>query len=173
MAISLYDVSVATYLQILGATRRFLEKSRTHFEQTGGDLDDLVETRLYPDMAPLRFQLIAVKHHSLGALQAVRSGSFSPPPGLPDLNYGDLEKLVSETRDELKGFSREDVDALEGGEVVFQIGANRIPFTAQDFILSFSLPNFYFHATTAYDILRSKGAPIGKRDFMGRLRIKP
>ena len=62
--------------------------------------------------------------------------------------------------------------ALEGKDVTFQIRDTKIPFTAEGFVQSFSLPNFYFHATTAYDILRSKGVPLGKRDFLGRMRLK-
>ena len=64
------------------------------------------------------------------------------------------------------------MNALEGGEVVFQIQDFKMPFTAEGFLMSFSLPNFYFHATTAYDILRSKGVPLGKRDYMGQMRMK-
>ena len=64
------------------------------------------------------------------------------------------------------------INALEGGSMVFEMGDRKIPFTTEDFLMSFSLPNFYFHAATTYDILRMKGAPLGKRDFMGRLRIK-
>jgi hypothetical protein len=56
--------------------------------------------------------------------------------------------------------------------MIFEIRGTRIPFTAEGFVTSFSLPNFYFHATTAYDILRSRGAPLGKRDFLGRMRLK-
>ena len=56
--------------------------------------------------------------------------------------------------------------------MVFQLRDRQIPFTAENFVLSFSLPNFYFHATTAYDILRTKGVPLGKRDFLGHLRLK-
>jgi uncharacterized protein len=64
------------------------------------------------------------------------------------------------------------VNALEGKDVTFKVRDMTMPFTAEDFLLSFSLPNFYFHATTAYDILRLKGVPLGKRDFMGRMRLK-
>jgi hypothetical protein len=64
------------------------------------------------------------------------------------------------------------VNALVGRDVAFQFGDRKLPFTAEEFLMSFSLPNFFFHATTAYDILRHKGVPLGKRDFMGRLRIK-
>ena len=72
----------------------------------------------------------------------------------------------------LEALKPDDVNALEGKDVAFQFGETKIPFVAETFLLSFSLPNFHFHATTAYDILRSRGVPIGKRDYMGRLRIK-
>jgi hypothetical protein len=61
---------------------------------------------------------------------------------------------------------------MEGKDVVFEIGGRKMPFTAEGFLMSFSLPNFYFHAATAYDILRMKGVPLGKRDFMGQMRMK-
>ena len=57
-------------------------------------------------------------------------------------------------------------------DMAFQFADNRLPFTVQDFLLSFSNPNVFFHAATAYDILRMRGMPLGKRDFMGRLRMK-
>ena len=72
----------------------------------------------------------------------------------------------------VEGEDQATTNALEGREVTFQFRDRQIPFSAEGFVLSFSLPNFYFHAATAYDILRSRGAPIGKRDFIGELRIK-
>jgi uncharacterized protein len=171
MAISFYDVSVASYLQILGAASGFLAKGRAHFEKSGVDLSQVVETRLYPDMLPLRFQVVSVAHHSLGAIQAIEAGVFRPP-ATADQSYADLEKLVADTRSALQAYKREAIDALEGRDVVFKLGERSMPFVARDFVLSFSLPNFYFHAATAYDILRMKGVPIGKRDFMGAPRMK-
>ena len=79
--------------------------------------------------------------------------------------------LTGETLDALKAMSPDDVNGLAGGTLLFKIGGNEIPFTAENFALSFSLPNFYFHAPTAYDILRSKGDPLGKRDFLGALKM--
>ena len=63
-------------------------------------------------------------------------------------------------------------EPLREVEPFFQLGERQLPFTAVGFMSSFSLPNFYFHATTAYDILRSKGVPLGKRDYLGRMRLK-
>jgi hypothetical protein len=171
MAISLYDVSVGTYLQILGAASGFLAKGREHCEKNGIDLKQVVETRLVPDMLPFRFQVVAVAHHSLGAIQGVEAGVFRPPT-VPDLDYPGLEKLVADARTGLLAYKREAIEALEGKDVQFKLGERGMPFIARDFLLSFSLPNFYFHATTAYDMLRMKGVPIGKRDFMGVPRIK-
>ena len=80
--------------------------------------------------------------------------------------------MVTEARDALSAMTPDAVNALIGRDVMFQAGERKLPFTAEGFLMSFSLPNFYFHATTAYDILRHKGVPLGKRDFMGRMRMK-
>ena len=172
MAFSLYDATVANYLQILGAVGGFLDKGLTHFREKGIDPAEIVETRLAPDMLPLRFQIISVAHHSRGAIEAAKNGVFVPQSGKPDLDYAALQALVTEARDELSVLTPEAVDALVGRDVTFKVGDRALPFTAEGFLMSFSLPNFFFHAITAYGILRHKGAPLGKRDFMGRLRLK-
>lgn len=172
MAFSLYDATVANYLQILGAVGGILEKSLTHFREKGVDPAEVVETRLAPDMLPFRFQIVSVAHHSRGAIEAANTGVFVPPSGRPDLDYAALQALVTEARNELAALTPEAVNALAGRDIVFKLGERALPFTAEGFLMSFSLPNFFFHATTAYDILRHKGAPLGKRDFMGKLKLK-
>lgn len=172
MAFSLYDATVANYLQILGAVGGFLEKSLTHFREKGLDPGEIVEARLTPDMLPLRFQIVSVAHHSRGAIEAAKTGVFAPSAGKPDLDYAALQALVTEARHELSALTPEAVDALAGRDVIFKLGERALPFTSEGFLMSFSLPNFFFHATTAYDILRHKGAPLGKRDFMGRMKLK-
>jgi len=171
MAASLYDISVASYLQALGGVSGFLEKGRVYCQENSIDLAQVVETRLREDMLSFRFQVLAVVHQSLGALKGMQAGVFKPPASLPDLDYAGLQAQVAAARDELSHADRASVDALEGKEVIFRIGDRSVPFTAENFVLSFSLPNLYFHATTAYDILRMKGAPLGKRDFLGQLRV--
>jgi hypothetical protein len=172
MATALYDLSVANYLQTLGAVSGFLNEGLAHFQANNVNLNEIVETRLAPDMLPLRFQIQSVGHHSLGAIEGVRSGLFQPPPPIPALDYAGLQKLVADASDALQRLTPAEVNAFEGKDVTFQLGNFKLPFTAEGFILSFSLPNFYFHATTAYDILRMKGAPIGKRNYMGQMRLK-
>ena len=172
MSISLYDVSVATYLQVLGGVTGFLEKGKVHCEDRGMALGEIVATSLYPDMLPFRFQVVSVVHHSLGAIKGLQAGSFSPWGGPPDADYAELQQMVRDAREELAALKTDDINALEGKDMFFGMGDRKIPFTAENFVMSFSLPNLFFHATTAYDILRQKGVPIGKRDFTGPLRIK-
>jgi hypothetical protein len=97
---------------------------------------------------------------------------FTPPSAKQDLDYAALQALVREARDELSVLRPEAVNALLGHDLTFRVGDRTLTFTAEGFLMSFSLPNFFFHATTAYDILRQKGAPLGKRDFMGKLTLK-
>lgn len=172
MAFSLYDASVANYLQTLGAVGGFLRKARTHFEEQGIDPEEIVETRLYPDMLPFRFQIVSVAHHSRGAIEGIQKGLFTPNKGAPDLSYPNLQAMIGEAGDFLSALTPDAVNALGSRDVIFQSGERKVPFIGEGFLMSFSLPNFYFHATTAYDILRHKGVPLGKRDFMGQLRVK-
>src|ERR1700755_1048686 len=172
MAFALYDATVANYLQILGSVGGYLDKSLTHFRDKGVDPAKMVEARLSPDMPPLRFHIASVANHSHAAMDAAKNGVFPPPSAKPDLDYAGLQALVTEARDELAALKPDAVNALVGRDVTFKVGDRALPFTAEGFLMSFSLPNFFFHAATAYDILRHNGAPLGKRDFIGRLNLK-
>jgi hypothetical protein len=173
MAISLYDASVLSYLQILDAAQGVLQKGRAWAEPNGVDPEDLVEARLVGDMHPLRFQLQQVAFHSTGAIEAMRSGVLAFGGPRPQHDYGGLQALVSDAVAQLRALDPAEVDGFEGKAVAFRVpGKDDRVFTAEGFLLSFSLPNFHFHATTAYDILRQRGVPLGKLDFMGALRLK-
>jgi len=172
MSTSLYDMSVATYLQTLGAVAGYLDKGLAFCTDKGIDTNEIVEFKLFEDMLPFRFQIVSVAHHSLGAVEGMKSGAFAPPRPMEPLDYRGLQKLIGDAIAGLQRVTPADINAIEGREVVFRARDRQVPFTTEAFVLSFSLPNFYFHATTAYDILRTKGVPLGKRDFMGQLRIK-
>src|SRR4051794_41431780 len=101
MAFSLYDASVANYVQILGAISGCLDKSLAHFREKGVDPAEIVETRLAPDMLPLRFQIVSVAHHSRGAMEAARNGVFVPSAGKPGLDYAPLPGLGTGARQEI------------------------------------------------------------------------
>lgn len=173
MTISLYDVTVGQYLQIVDAAAGFLERGLKHCGDEGANPDDLVGKRLTGDMLPLAFQVSSIAHHSIGAIEAVQSGVFKATggPAMPE-TYAGLIKLIADTQAALRALTPEAVNALAGKDVTFEFGPTKMPFTAEGFLLSFSLPNFYFHASTAYDVLRANGVPLGKRYFLGALKLK-
>ena len=168
MMLSLYDATVPTFLRILEAVSGFLEKGRAHCESSGIDLDEMVDMRLYPDMFPFRFQVFSVAHHSLGALRGVQAGVFRPPQPAEE-DYADLQRMVADAREGLQALTPDAVNALAGNDLIFEGRSFKLQFSAEDFLQMFSMPNFYFHATTAYDMLRMKGTPIGKMDFLGNV----
>jgi uncharacterized protein len=172
MTMSLYDATVPSFLQALTGVAGFLEKGRVHLTEKGVDLQEIVDTRLYPDMLPFWFQISSVAHHTQDAIEGVRAGAFAPGGAQPPLTYADLQKLVAAAAAALKALSPAEVNAMAGKDVIFSVGERKMPFTAEGFLLSFSIPNLHFHATTAYDILRMKGVPLGKRDYLGGMRLK-
>jgi hypothetical protein len=170
MATSLYDLTVPTYLQTVSAVGGFLDRAAQHCAETGADPDDFMEARLIADMAAFNFHGEVVPHHSVSALEAIRTGVFDPPALVLPTRFADLQAMIAEAETALAAFSPDEVNSWAGKDLDLQIGPRRLRFTAETFILSFSLPNVHFHATTAYAILRMKGVPIGKRDYEGRLR---
>ena len=134
-----------------------MNKAKVHFEETGTDLEDIVQARLYEDMAPFSFQVFSIVHHSVGALNALKSGEFGPPNMPENLDFAALHSLLEEAVNDLKNFTADEIDACSEQEVLFKMGSIEWPFSSESFILSFSLPNFYFHVTTMYDMLRMRG----------------
>ncbi len=171
MSISLYELSAGSYLQIVPAMGGLLNKAAEHFSEQGTDLDDLLDARLHPDMLPLRFQILSVVHHSIDVFDAIRGGVFGPGGYDASMNFATVRERVADAVKALTALDVDEVNALSGKPIAFVMGDLNLPFTAENFVLSFSLPNMYFHAATTYDILRHRGLPLGKRDFMGKLRI--
>jgi hypothetical protein len=172
MSISLYTATVLNYLQILKAVSGLLEKAETFCVEKGIEPPDIIQARLAPDMLPFAYQVKSTVVHSLGAIEGVRRGVFSPDMSTPPDNFPALKTRIAETHTALEAIEPSEIDAFIGRDMRFAFGDRHMDFTAENFLLSFSQPNFYFHATTAYDILRWKGMPIGKRHFTGPLRIK-
>ncbi len=171
MAITLYDASAALFAQTLGAVEGFLRFGLKHFEEKGIDPAEIVETRLFSDMLPFRYQIQAAIGHSVGAIEGAEAGEFKPPYGGPG-DYASLQKEIADAVAKLKSYTPAAINALEGKDVVFNLGDRKLPFTGENFLLTFSLPNFHFHCTTAYDILRMKGVPLGKRNYVGQPKLK-
>ena len=172
MAISLYDASVLSYLQLLDAAKGFLQKGRDWCEANGVDPEEVVQDKLFDDMRPFGFQVYQMGFHSAGAMAAIRDGVLEMVRGTPT-DYAGLQAIVAKAAADLRALDPAEVNSWEGRDVAFRVpGKDDRMFTAEGFLLSFSLPNFHFHAATAYDILRRRGAPLGKLDFMGALRLK-
>jgi hypothetical protein len=172
MTISFYDLSAATFLQTVSAVGGFLGRAAGRCAETGADPDDLVNARLIDDMAPLHFQIEALAHHSVWGMEAVKTGVFDPPALVGPQPFADLQAMIDRAARALAALAPDEVNRWAGKDLDLQIGPRRLAFTSETYILSFALPNFHFHAVTAYDILRARGAPIGKRDYEGRLRTR-
>lgn len=172
MPISLYAATVPNYLQTLEAVGGLLVKAEEFCAANAVAEADIVQARLASDMLPFAYQVKSSCVHSLGAIEGVRRGVFSPDQTPPPETFAALKQRVAETLAALREVAPAEVEGFVGRDMRFSFGTRHIDFTAEDFLLSFSLPNFYFHATTAYDVLRWKGVQIGKRDYLGKMRIK-
>jgi len=170
---TLYDMSVLTCLQVVNATLHNLDKAEIYYKENDLEVDTLANVQLHDDMRPLRYQIYAVALHSRDAMKALTTGSFYRPTSYPEeLNYSQIQNYLREALDELQAYTPEAVNALNGQTVTVKIPNLDIPFEITDYVLSFMHVNLYFHATTAYNILRMKGIPIDKRDFLGEFRLK-
>jgi hypothetical protein len=169
---SLYDLSVPTFLQTVTALGGCLDRAAEHCARIGADADELVHARLYEDMAPLHFQIEAAAHHSVWGIETLRTGVFDPPALVGAMPFADLRAMIARAQAALEACAPAEIDRWTGRELDLQIGPRRLAFTAETYILSFALPNLHFHAATAYAILRMRGAPLGKRDYEGRLRTR-
>jgi hypothetical protein len=171
MHFSLYEATVPGYLQSLRATIAWLEKAEAFAKEAGHDEADMMAAKLAEDMFPFNRQVRACAMHSQGALEGAFKGVFSPDLSPHPESFAGLRERLEEAVAYLEGLAKPDVDALLGKEMRFEFRDTRWPFAAEDFLLSFSQPNFYFHTTTAYAILRHQGMQIGKMDYIGRIRM--
>jgi hypothetical protein len=172
MAFSLYAATIPSYQQTLGAVTGLLGTAETFCAEKRLAPEEIIGARLAEDMLPFAYQIKSTAIHSLGSIEGVRRGLFSPDMTPPPQTFAALKARIAETLAALEAIQPAEIDGFMGRDMCFEFRERRLQFTAENFLLSFSLPNFYFHAATAYDILRWKGARIGKRDFMGRLRLK-
>ncbi len=170
MSFSLYEAVVPSLIQILVAGQGWIEKCR----DCGTEEEDLADATLIEDMYPFAYQVKSMVVHSVGAIEGVRRGTFSPDMSEPARSLDAMRDNLAAAEARLRALTKAEVDGFIGGEThfVFPPRGIDLPFVSEDFLLSFSQPNFYFHASTAYGILRARGLKVGKLDFMGPLRMK-
>jgi hypothetical protein len=170
MSFSLYDAVVPSNLQIPGALDQVLEKAKSFCAERGSPEAEMIDARLAPDMQPLGYQVKSCVVHSIGAIEGARTGSFSPDWSAWPTDFDGLRGVLQRASAELHALDRNTVDGLTGTDMNIVAGERKLPFDGANFLLSFSQPNFYFHATTAYAILRAQGVSLAKRDFLGVIR---
>ncbi len=168
MSLSMYQASVPVFTQMLGALSHVLGKAEAHAGVKKIDPAVLIAARLAPDMLPLNRQVHLASDFAKGA--AARLAGVEPPSwGDTEKTFAELKDRVGKTIDYVQGFKPAQIDGSETRDVTIKVAGNSLTFQGQLYLLQFVLPNFFFHAATAYDILRHNGVELGKRDFMGRV----
>jgi hypothetical protein len=162
----MYQVSAPVFLRGLGALTGVLTKAEAFVEARKLDQGVLMGLRLYPDMFPFNMQVGQVTTHAARGV-AQLAGLTQPTFDGNETTIAALKERVAKAVEFIKTATPEQIDGSEEKEIVLKFGTREMRFTGQAFLVGFTLPNFYFHYTTAYDILRSIGVEIGKRDFMG------
>lgn len=167
MALSMYDLSVPVFSRGLGQLTHLLEKSLAHAKANDIDPATLVDARLAPDMLTLAGQIQRASDAS--KLGVARIAGITAP-SFPDeeKTYDDLLARIEKTQAFLATVDRTMIDGQEERQVTIKSREGEAHFTAQRYLLQFALPNFFFHVTTAYGVLRHKGMPIGKMDYLGK-----
>jgi uncharacterized protein len=167
MTISMYKASVPIFVQFLTSLSAVLDKAAAYAEAKKVDPSVLLNTRLAPDMFPLVRQVRAATDHAINASGRL-SGAELPTFANTEATIPELKERIAKTIDFLKGLKAAQIDGTEGKEIKITFPSGQVrEFTGQSLLLNNSLPNFYFHCATAYDILRQCGIELGKRDFMG------
>ena len=167
MSLSMHAVAVPSFLNTLGALSKILDKAAAHCEAKKIDRAALLTMRLAPDMFTFTKQVQLTCDFAKNTMGRLTG----EPPKFPDeeKSFADLKARIAKTADYVKGFTPAQIDATTDKDVSFPIGPQQtMTLKGAEYLIGFALPNFYFHASTAYDILRHCGVELGKRDFLGR-----
>jgi hypothetical protein len=164
MATELYDLTVPVFTRALRALSGLLDKAVEHAGAAGADA--LLSNRLIEDMHPLVKQ-VQIACDSAKLCTARLSGTEAPVNEDTETTISELKARIAATLDYIGSVPRETIDGQEGRDVVLKFPGGEWPFKGQGYVIGFALPNFFFHLSTAYGLLRQAGVPIGKRDFLG------
>jgi uncharacterized protein len=168
MAISMYTASVPVFIRMLTNLNAILSKAAAHAQAKKIDDSVLLNARLFPDMLPFTRQVHIATDFARGTAARL-AGLETPVFEDNEKTFAELMARVERTLDYLRTFKPEQIDGSEAREIVRPIGGQPKKFTGINYLLQFALPNFYFHATTTYVILRHSGIEVGKMDFIGAL----
>jgi len=166
MTVSLYKVSAPIFVQHLTAMAGVLDKAAAYADARKLNQEDILNMRMYPDMFPFVRQIRQATNH---AVNACAQCAGVAPPQMPDTekSLADLKARINIAVDFIKSLKPAQIDGQEDKDITLKTPGGERKFKGQGLVLNFCMPNFYFHCTTAYDILRQMGVELGKRDFMG------
>jgi len=168
MTLNMHQASIPLMLQMFGSISAVLDKAAAHCEERKIDPAVLVGYRLAPDMIPLSGQIQIMTDQAKGCVARL-AGIDIPSYADTEKTFDELKARIAKTADFVKSVKPDQIVGSEDREVVLKIGGNELKLKGSQYFFHFFLPNFYFHATTAYDILRHAGVQIGKRDFIGSI----
>ncbi len=167
MSLSMYSASVPVFQKMLRALGAVLEKAEAHAQQHKIEPNALLQARLFPDMFPLVGQVLIATDFAKGA-SARLAGEDVPRYEDNEQTFAELQQRITKTLGYIESLDCAGFDAAEGRAITHGAGERARHFErGDDYLTGFVLPNFFFHVTTAYAILRHNGVPIGKRDFLG------
>ena len=162
----MYQASAPRFVNMLNNLSAILDKAQAHTEAKKIDPTVLTSFRLYPDMLPMSRQVQIATDTAKGAVARL-AGAEIPKYEDTEQTFADLKARIAKTIDFINTFKPAQIDGTEDKEVVLKLGGKDTSFRGLQYLFGFAHPNFYFHVTTAYDILRHNGVEIGKRDYLG------
>lgn len=168
MSLSLYQASVPVFVRMFGNLSAILDKAAAYAEARKIDPAVLLNARLAPDMHPLTRQ-IQIASDAVKGCAARLAGVEVPSFADSESSFAELQARIAKTLEFVNSLTSAQIDSGEGREVVLKFPGAELKFKGEDYLLHFVLPNFYFHITTAYAILRHNGLDIGKMDYLGRV----
>ena len=166
MTFSMYAASVPVFKQILTSLSAILEKAEAHAIEKKIDAPALLQARLYPDMFPLTRQIQVAADFAKGACARL-AGVEVPKYEDTEQTFAELKARVGKTLAFIDSLAQGAIEDSAGRDITTSSGPNAKQFKGQVYLLHYAMPHFYFHATTAYDILRHNGVEVGKKDFIG------
>jgi hypothetical protein len=166
MKISMYQASVPTFVRMLNNLSAVLDKGAAYADAKKIEPAVLINARLYPDMLPLVRQVQIAGDNAKGV--AARLAGLEPPRYEDgETTFADLKARIQKTISYLNTLKPDQIDGSEDKTITLQVRDKAVTFQGMPYLLNQALPNFYFHVTTAYDILRHSGVELGKQDFLG------
>ena len=166
MTISMYQASVPRFVNILGNLSNILDKAQAHVDTRKLDGATLTTYRLFPDMLPMTTQVLIACDTAKGVVARL-AGVEIPVYEDSEKTLADLKARVARTIAFIQSVPAAQIDGTEDKEIVTKRGDKETRYKGMQFLLGHAIPNFYFHITTTYNILRHNGVEIGKRDFLG------